>query len=587
MKRRIATCVASFVVLASAASAQTLVRSVPGPGANASFGKACITIADQNADGFDDLLVGAPGFNSGRGAVYCVSGGYLASGSGSSILWSIQPSANPGDSFGFALCATNDLTGDGVTDYLVGQPGYDNGTTQDVGAVRLINGITHAVLSLVWGPGQTGKFGSSIASCGDWNGDGLPETAVGAPGGIVSSGRVRILSGNGIQFSGSSDGVLYGELLGSPGIELGATLAGGFDLDANGYQDVAVGFPGYGGVAVLGRNATGQLTTLASHSPAPSGDRMGASLDAAADYDGDGVVDIVVGAPNWLDGNGRQAGRVVVLSGARLAAVTPPYEIYTLYPTASSLVFDFHFGTAVRASGDLNHDGVGEILVGAPNYSTSVLNGFNRGFVSIFSGRTGAKFCSIVGGHQDYFGDSIIGAFQDLGGDGFKELVFAGSLSDAGGTDSGALECYRLFPVPPASYCTGKINSLGCTPAMASSGSPSASSLAPFLINASNFLNQKSGLLFYSHSPSSAAFQGGVLCVSPPTLRTPQQSSGGSASGSDCTGSYSFDFNARIASGVDASLVAGAEIYAQYWSRDPQSPSTTSLSNALRFLISP
>jgi hypothetical protein len=47
------------------------------------------------------------------------------------------------------------------------------------------------------------------------------------------------------------------------------------------------------------------------------------------------------------------------------------------------------------------------------------------------------------------------------------------------------------------------------------------------------------------------------------------------------------DFNARIQSGIDASLIAGAEAFTQYWSRDPQSPSATSLSNALRFVINP
>jgi hypothetical protein len=77
------------------------------------------------------------------------------------------------------------------------------------------------------------------------------------------------------------------------------------------------------------------------------------------------------------------------------------------------------------------------------------------------------------------------------------------------------------------------------------------------------------------------------MCVASPTSRTPVQNSGGSTSGADCSGSYSFDFNAHTQSGLDPTLLAGAEVYAQYWSRDPASPSTTSLSNALRFLIHP
>jgi len=61
----------------------------------------------------------------------------------------------------------------------------------------------------------------------------------------------------------------------------------------------------------------------------------------------------------------------------------------------------------------------------------------------------------------------------------------------------------------------------------------------------------------------------------------------GSSGGSDCGGGFSFDMNARIQSGLDPALVAGSDVFTQYWSRDPASASTTSLSNALHFLVNP
>jgi hypothetical protein len=100
-------------------------------------------------------------------------------------------------------------------------------------------------------------------------------------------------------------------------------------------------------------------------------------------------------------------------------------------------------------------------------------------------------------------------------------------------------------------------------------------------------INQKSGLLFYAHGPAAAPFQGGTKCVGNPTQRTDVLSSGGSASGADCSGAFSLDFNVEIAGGGDPTLVAGSEVFAQFWSRDPASASTTSLSNALRFVIAP
>lgn len=145
----------------------------------------------------------------------------------------------------------------------------------------------------------------------------------------------------------------------------------------------------------------------------------------------------------------------------------------------------------------------------------------------------------------------------------------------------------RLFPVAPQTYCTANHNSLGCAASISYSGSPSASSLAPFLIRATNFLNQRPGALFYSYRPANSHFQGGFKCVANPMLRTPVQNAGGSTTGSDCTGSYSFDFNAGIQNGADPALVAGVEMFAQYWGHDPQAQSRASLSNALRLLVNP
>jgi hypothetical protein len=103
MLRSLSACVVAICVVAAAVPAQTLLRSVNGPASSAQFGKACITVTDQNGDGYKDLIVGAPGFNQGRGAIYCVSGAFLATGAGAQSLWSIAaPDDAAGDMFGFA-----------------------------------------------------------------------------------------------------------------------------------------------------------------------------------------------------------------------------------------------------------------------------------------------------------------------------------------------------------------------------------------------------------------------------------------------------------------------------------------------------
>jgi hypothetical protein len=136
-----------------------------------------------------------------------------------------------------------------------------------------------------------------------------------------------------------------------------------------------------------------------------------------------------------------------------------------------------------------------------------------------------------------------------------------------------------------STYCTGKLNSQGCVPAITFSGAPSASAGSGFLVRANLLLPSVPALYFYSKSgPATGPFQGGVLCVAAPLVRTPVTMSGGAG---PCSGSLALDFNAWIASGADPSLGAGSAVWMQAWSRDPASPSTTSVSDALRFEVCP
>jgi hypothetical protein len=144
-------------------------------------------------------------------------------------------------------------------------------------------------------------------------------------------------------------------------------------------------------------------------------------------------------------------------------------------------------------------------------------------------------------------------------------------------------------PVLPTTYCTAKTNSQGCAPAIGWSGLPSAGSPQPFLVTAGQVINQKTGILIYGLARASTPFQGGTLCVGQPFQRTAAQGSGGNAGPDDCSGSFAYDMNARIQSGVDPQLAVGATVDAQYWYRDPADPAgfATGLSDALEFVVGP
>jgi hypothetical protein len=167
------------------------------------------------------------------------------------------------------------------------------------------------------------------------------------------------------------------------------------------------------------------------------------------------------------------------------------------------------------------------------------------------------------------------------------DLQLRWSSGAAGG--SGVSNTHPFDPAactPPGRWCVGKLNSQGCVAAIGHSGSPSASG-GSFLITASQVLNNKSGLLLYSPAPASTPFQGGTLCLGGGLKRTPASSSGGNPGPSDCSGGLSFDFQARIQSGIDPQLVAGKVVFAQFIYRDPLDASGWGLSDALAFAICP
>jgi hypothetical protein len=133
-----------------------------------------------------------------------------------------------------------------------------------------------------------------------------------------------------------------------------------------------------------------------------------------------------------------------------------------------------------------------------------------------------------------------------------------------------------------AIYCTAKVNSQGCTPAIGYVGTPSLTGSDDFYIEASNVLNYRAGLLIWSRSPDAKPFLGGVLCVSPPIRRTTLQDSAGNPGEEDCSGTYEFHMSQAYMAAY--AIGCGDTVYAQYWSRDPLSvPHPAGLTDAIEF----
>jgi hypothetical protein len=167
----------------------------------------------------------------------------------------------------------------------------------------------------------------------------------------------------------------------------------------------------------------------------------------------------------------------------------------------------------------------------------------------------------------------------------------AGAVTMAGGNTINGIEEEEETEVEV--YCSPKINSLGCTPAIAASGISSASSGSGFTISCTQLINNKFGLMIYSENGQNIKpFNGGTLCLQAPLRRSNVMHSGGNTPPNDCSGEYSIDLNAYAVGKLGGNparflTVPNTMITAQFWSRDNGfvDPENVSLSDAVQFTI--
>lgn len=526
----------------------------------------------------------------------------------------------PGQGLGASLSALGDVNGDGVCDVAVGNAAGD--------VVRVFAGGP-ASNPLLWS--YSGSF-RTLATAGDLDLDGAADLIVGRPDLSVpgNCGRGEVLA-----LSGASGGLLWSldnsDLNGgmfwtnTDAYEIGASLAAGADFTQDGIPDVLVGAPGvdscsggwHEGLVLKLDGATGQYlghSYFPSITAGPCHHDYGRSIALADDRNGDGVPDFFVGAPmpacEVLSGFG--SGYHYVVSGATMANISGAYGPSGTFRYGAKLLWIPGRGAAVlsRANGqdqlrELGTFGFPSALVpqasvgafhsllalgnldldGGSEYAVGAGLGLVSGPVTIRKQGAAASVLQLTPPNVGTGWGAAL-AWGDFNGDGLDDLIVGEPGSNAGGPGAGAVHVFTIVRTA-TTYCESETNSAGCAPVVAATGVASASASQPFAISASGVLNQKLGLLFYGFTPQQVPFQGGHSCIRPPTTRTPVQFSAGSTSGADCSGSYSFDFNVRIASGVDPRLASGTLAFAQYWSRDPSDASHTNLSNALAFLIGP
>jgi len=434
--RRTSLALAAALASGAVASAQFPAYVICGGDAGDFFGQSVCGAGDVNGDGYGDFIAGAPrdseaGFNAGSATVY--------SGLDGAVLHHFVGGAN-GDNFGTAVAGAGDVDNDGFDDVIAGAPFHGGGAGPIQGEITVFSGLTGAVLHYQEGNNAISFYGGAVDGAGDLDGDGYADFIVGASnddGNGSDSGSVYVYAG--------IDGSLMYQYSGDSGDDqLGTSVAGLGDVNADGYDDFMAGAPfddnngSNSGSARVWSGVDGTL--LHAFNGGGAEHNFGIAVAGVGDMNLDGHADFAAGA--WRDSTGgTNAGSVTVYSGLDGSV------LHRLDGSPGS-----YFGGSLAGAGDFDGDGVPDLVVGAPGEG-------GKGAAHVYSGVDASELGQVQAGPAGGdFGGSVGGGF-DLNGDGLDEFLVGDRLD---GNATGRVVVYSLVNLLGTPYCFGDGSASTC-----------------------------------------------------------------------------------------------------------------------------
>jgi len=213
---------------------------VTGEGTSSSFGQSVGTAGDVDGDGYDEVIVGAHGYEQGTGRIYVYAGD--GGGLKASPIF-VAAGREPGDRFGFAVSGAGDVNGDGYGDVIVGAYGAGERRGQVFVYAGGPEGLGSSPAFTASGEVTGDWFGHSVGAAGDVNGDGYDDVIVGARNHDGNKGRVYVYAGGAAGLDAAPLFTFEGE---APNSWFGHAVGTAGDVDGDGRAEVIVGAYGYG-----------------------------------------------------------------------------------------------------------------------------------------------------------------------------------------------------------------------------------------------------------------------------------------------------------------------------------------------------